>query len=179
MPAGRITRGVNRSLRVILAGGALVLLVVASVVAAPSDRGRDRMAPLAASHQPSPGAQDDPEGQTADEGTPSQELLDRLVAKLRDAGVDTNAATIEALAADHGVGGAVRLLVWSQQSGLSTGDLAAMLDPAADIGWGEIAHQLNEANGTSLHPGLGSILGNAGGNGHGRENAPGQQKQAE
>ncbi len=167
----------SRPLRILLAAGALVLVVAASVLAAPSDRGRDRMAPVAASHQPSPG-----QGETADEGPPSAELLDRLVTRLGEAGVNTDAGTIEALAADHGVGGAVRLLVWSQQSGISTGDLAGMLDPDAGIGWGEIARQLNADNDAlSLHPGIGSVMGNAGGNGQGlgRANAPGQQKQGE
>ena len=156
-----------------------MLVVVASALAAPSERGRERMAPVAASHQPSPGA----EGETADEdeGRLSAEHLDRLVTALGDAGVSTNAATIEALAAEHGVGGAVRLLVWAQESGLSTDELAGMLDAEAGVGWGDIAHQLNEANGSSLHPGIGSIMGNGGGNGNGlgRDNAPGQQKKAE
>jgi hypothetical protein len=51
------------------------------------------------------------------------------------------------------------------------------------IGWGEMAHELNDANGTSLHPGLGPIMfgngqGNARGQAQGREGAPGQQKKA-
>jgi hypothetical protein len=166
----------TRSVRILVAAGALLLLVVATALAAPSDRGRNRMAPVAASHQASPGA----EGRTADrdEGPPSAEHLQRLVTLLGDAGVSTDAATIEALAARYGVGGAVRLLTWSEESGLSTDELAAMFD--SGIGWGEMAHELNDANGTSLHPGLGPIMsGNGQGVGAGREHAPGQQKKAD
>jgi hypothetical protein len=36
------------------------------------------------------------------------------------------------------------------------------------MGWGQIAKELG------VHPGIGSIMGQGGG--HGRENAPGQQK---
>lgn len=173
----RISSAMNRTIRIGLAAGALALLVVGGVLAAPSERGRERMAPVAASHQPaSPGEQvDEPEVQTQDEdeGPPSQELLDRVVGRLADAGITTDADTVAALAADHGVGGAVRLLAWADESGLSTTELADRF--AAGMGWGEIAAELD------LHPGIGSIMGNAGGNGngggHGRANAPGQQKQ--
>jgi hypothetical protein len=44
---------------------------------------------------------------------------------------------------------------------------------ADGMGWGQMARELD------VHPGLGSIMGNGGGNGNGlgREGAPGQQKQ--
>src|SRR5690606_7432672 len=131
-----------------------------------------RMAPVAASHQPA-----SPQAQVQDEdtdGPPSPQLLDRLVGKLNDAGIETNADTIAGLAADYGVGGAVRLLAWADASGRSTGELAGMFD--SGLGWGEIARELD------LHPGIGSIMGNGGGNGppahangFGRAGAPGQQ----
>lgn len=176
----------TRTLRIILAAGALVLLVVATTLAAPSDRGRERMAPVAASHQPaSPGAQDEPtnENEEPDEdGIPSQELLDRLVARLADAGVAVDADEIAALAADYGVGGAVRLLWWASAAGMSTDEISAMFD--SGMGWGEIARELNAGDEElDLHPGLGSIMGNGGGPpadaqglGLGRAGAPGQQK---
>jgi hypothetical protein len=57
---------------------------------------------------------------------------------------------------------------------MSTGELAGKFD--SGLGWGEIARELD------LHPGIGSIMGNGGGNGPpghanglGRANAPGQQ----
>jgi hypothetical protein len=177
---------VTRTLRIILAAGALVLLVVATAIAAPSDRGRERMAPVAASHQPaSPGAQDEPandDEELDEDGIPSQQLLDRLVAKLDDAGVSTDADAIAALAADYGVGGAVRLLWWASAAGVSADEIAAMFD--SGMGWGEIAQELNAGDEElDLHPGLGTIMGNGGGPpdgaqglGLGRTGAPGQQK---
>lgn len=153
----------NRSARVLLAALALLLVAVATAIAAPSERARERMAPVAASHQPE--ADDD-------EGVPSAELLDRLVDRLADAGITTDADTIAALAADHGVGGAIRLLAWADASGMTTDELAAMF--ADGMGWGQIAKEHD------LHPGLGWIMGNGGGppdhaEGHGRAGAPGQQ----
>lgn len=168
----------NRTLRIAIPALALLLVVVATAMAAPSDRGRDRMAPVAASHQPdSPGTQGDDPDELTDEdsdGPPSAELLARLVDRLGDAGITTDADTIAALAADYGVGGAVRLLAWADASGLSTDELATKFD--GGMGWGQIAKELD------LHPGLGSIMGNGHGggppdhaNGLGREGAPGQQ----
>lgn len=152
----------NRSARILLAAVALLLVAVATAIAAPSERGRERMAPVAASHQP----------QTEDEAAPTAELLDRLVERLADAGIATDADTVAALAADHGVGGAVRLLAWAEASGMTTDELAAMF--ADGMGWGEIAKEHD------LHPGIGWIMGNGGGppdhaQGHGRADAPGQQ----
>jgi hypothetical protein len=165
----------NRPVRIVVAALALLLIVVASALAAPSDRGRDQMAPLAASHQPeSPGNQGDDPDELTDEdsdGPPSAEQLARLVDRLADAGIATDSNTadaIAALAADYGVGGAIRLLAWADASGLSTADLAARFDGGQ--GWGEIARELD------LHPGIGSIMGKGGGQGHGREQAPGQQR---
>jgi hypothetical protein len=166
--------GVNRTLRIVLAAGVLALLVVGGALAAPSERGQERMAPVAASHQPqSPEAQAHHEDEDPD-APPSEQLLDRLVGTLNDAGIETDAETIAELAADHGVGGAVRLLAWADASGMSTGELADMF--ASGMGWGEIAQELD------LHPGIGTIMGNGGGNGPpdhaqglGRAGAPGQQ----
>jgi hypothetical protein len=167
---------VNRTLRIAAAVGALSIVVVATALAAPSNRGSVEMVPFGASHQASPGER----ANEADDGPPSAELLDKLVTRLGEAGVNANRGDIEALAADYGVGGAVRLLVWAQESGVSTGDLAAMFD--AGTGWGEIARQLNGDNDAlSLHPGLGSVMGGGNGNGKalGHANAPGQQKKTE
>jgi hypothetical protein len=162
----------NRTVRIALAALALLLVAVASALAAPSERGRDRMAPVASSHQPeSPGTQGDDPDELTDEdgdGPPSAELLARLVDRLAEAGITTDADTIGALAAEYGVGGAVRLLAWADASGLSTEDLAARFDGGE--GWGQIARDLD------LHPGIGSIMGKGGGQGLGLEHAPGQQR---
>lgn len=75
------------------------------------------------------------------------------------------------LAATYGLGGAVRLVAWSSESGKTIEEIAAMRDTGGPdggpMGWGQIAKELD------VHPGIGSIMGN----GHGRDDAPGQQKQ--
>jgi hypothetical protein len=169
----------NRTLRMLVGGLALAvsLVVVATVIAAPSERGQNRRAPVAASHQPQGGNDQDEPADEAD-GQPSAKLLDRLVANLADAGITTDADTIAALAADYGVGGAVRLLAWSSATGMTTDELAAMFD--SGVGWGEIAAELNaDDQSLDLHPGISGIMGNGGPPdgvpGLGRERAPGQQ----
>jgi hypothetical protein len=155
----------NRTARIVVAALALLLVVVATAIGAPSERARDRMAPVAASHQPQT------ETETED-GPPSAEQLARLVDRLAAAGITTDEATLSDLAADHGVGGAVRLVAWAHASGRSTGDLIAMFD--AGMGWGEIAKEL----GGDIHPGIGWIMGGgppAHAQGFGRAGAPGQQ----
>jgi hypothetical protein len=153
----------NRSARILLAVLALLLVAVASAIAAPAERGRERMAPVAASHQPEP----------EDDAAPTAEQLDRLVGRLAEVGIATDADAIAALAADHGVGGAIRLLAWADASGMTTDQLAGMF--ADGMGWGQIAKEHD------LHPGIGWIMGNGGGGppdharGKGRAGAPGQQ----
>lgn len=72
---------------------------------------------------------------------------------------------VRELAAEHGFGGAVRLLAW-EKAGVTIADVEARRSEGQ--GWGEIAKDLG------MHPGIGSVMGNGGG--HGRDNAPGQQK---
>jgi hypothetical protein len=115
------------------------------------------------------------QSEAEDQGAPpTADEVARVVEKLADAGVDTNAVTVAALAADHGLGGAVRLLAWSDASGLSVNEIAAMRagsEDTAPMGWGRIARELNAANPElDLPPGIGQIMGG----GHGRDNAPGQ-----
>ena len=105
---------------------------------------------------------------------PTADEVARVVDRLADAGVDTDDDTVAALAADHGLGGAVRLLAWSDASGLSVDEIAAMRggsEAAEPMGWGRIARELNADN-PELHlrPGIGQIMGG----GHGRDDAPGQ-----
>lgn len=176
----------------------VVLAVGASALAAPSAH-VDKQAILAdaspLSGQPVETESESPEPAEPDEvdseadsaeasGAPSPQLLDRLVARLADAGIDTDADTIAGLAARYGVGGAVRLITWADASGRSTDEIAAMFDDG--MGWGRIARELN-ASDDALHlsPGIGWVMGNGyrhddgPGNGVGkalgRANAPGQQ----
>ena len=107
------------------------------------------------------------------------EAAQALVDRLATAGLETDVATLTALAADHGVGGAVRLLGWSQETGESVDAIATMR--ADGMGWGQIAKELD------THPGIGTWM--RGGNGppeagseagseagRGRDTAPGQVK---
>jgi hypothetical protein len=118
-----------------------------------------------------PGVQSEAEDQGA---PPTADEIARVVDRLADAGVDTDDDTVAALAADHGLGGAVRLLAWSDASGLSVDEIAAMRagsDDTAPMGWGRIARELNAANPElDLRGGIGQIMGG----GHGRDDAPGQ-----
>ncbi|HSM38270.1 MAG TPA: hypothetical protein VK838_02975 [Candidatus Limnocylindrales bacterium] len=175
----------NRTAAPIGALLALLLLVGASVLAAPA-RDAKGGAPLAeASH--SAGSPEEAEPTDGETGTtdaaPSPQLLDRIVSRLDAAGISTDPDAVSALAEKYGVGGAVRLLAWADASGMSVDEIGAMFD--AGMGWGEIGRQLNDADSSlSLHPGIGWVMGNGGGHGSasdhgqglGRASAPGQQK---
>ncbi|HET6380315.1 MAG TPA: hypothetical protein VFH63_04680 [candidate division Zixibacteria bacterium] len=157
----------TRPVRIFLAAAILVLLVVTSASGAPNHRGQERRASVAASHQPVT-PQDQPEAEDADEG-PSAEKLEALAEEL-----GSTPEQISALAETYGLGGAVRILAWAQASGMEPSDIAAMFDDG--MGWGQIAQQLNAENpDLDVHPGIGTVMGQ--GAGHGRANAPGQQKQ--
>lgn len=105
---------------------------------------------------------DEHEDEAADEADDpvEQAAVDRAAERL---GVE--AGRVGELAAEHGLGTAVRLLAWEQEGV----DVAVVLERrAAGEGWGVIARDLG------VHPGIGSVMGNGGG--HGRDNAPGQQQ---
>jgi hypothetical protein len=153
----------NRSLRalpipIVVLAVALVLLVAGSALA---NRG------FQTSQQPDAVAQD--EG-----GTPSQQVLDKIVERLGNVEIDATAEEVAALAEKYGVGGAVRILAWGA---MTDADVAGMRD--SGMGWGAIAKQLNEedADGDlNLRPGIGWVMGGGQGQGHGKANAPGQTK---
>jgi hypothetical protein len=150
----------NRRNRVaILAAAAIVLAATGSVLALRA-----------------PGVPDQSAGVTQDEETPptAEDLAhaaERLQAK------DLDASRLEELAAVYGIGGAVRLIAWSSDPdvGMTIDELRTMRDTGGPdggpMGWGKLAKELG------VHPGIGSIMGNGGG--QGRENAPGQAKKGE
>lgn len=118
------------------------------------------------------------QSEAEDQGAPpTADEVARVVDRLADAGVDTDDETVAALAADHGLGGAVRLLAWSDASGVSVDEIAAMRagsEETAPMGWGRIARELNDANPElDLRHGIGQIMGG----GHGRDDAPGQAEE--
>jgi hypothetical protein len=147
---------VSRQNRIaILAAGVLVLVVAGSVLATRSPGGPSQTSLVA----------DDPES------PPSAEDLAHAVERLQAKDLPTDA--LDALAQTYGLGGAVRLIAWSKETGRSVDVLAAMHDEG--MGWGLMAKDLG------VHPGIGWIMGkgNAGGNGLGRAHAPGQNRGAD
>jgi hypothetical protein len=144
----------NRQTRLVIAGSALLLLVAGTALAAQAPRQAERETVVA----------DEPET------PPTAEELAHAVERLSAHGIEATTEQLSALAADHGLGGAVRLLAWADETGKSVDEIAAMRagdGDTAPMGWGQIAKDLG------VHPGLGSIMGNGGG--HGRDTAPGQQ----
>ena len=138
----------SRSTRYALAFGALLLVVAGSALASPAPRqGVPQL--LAASQQP--------------EAPPTVEDVAHAADRLSDHGISIGRDRLTALAAEYGLGGAVRLAVWSNATGRPIDQLRDMRDGGA--GWGQMAHDLG------VHPGLGSIMGE----GTGLDSAPGQQ----
>jgi hypothetical protein len=141
----------TRSTRLAILGGTLLLLVAGTALATQTPH-QQPSTPAAASHEP--------------EAPPSADELANAVDRLKASGIDATADQLGALAADYGLGGAIRLLAWADAKGMSVADLQAMRDN--DEGWGQIATELG------LNPGIGSVMGQGGG--HGRDSAPGLQK---
>ena len=146
----------RRNRLALLAAGALVLTISGAAVALRAPDGAAEPAQL-----------------TQDEDAPpTAEELAHAADRLRASGLDDS--LLPDLAAQYGIGGAVRLIAWSSDndSGATLDQIRAMRDgdgtEGSGMGWGQIAKELG------VHPGIGSIMGNGGGGG--RENAPGQQK---
>ena len=149
----------NPRLRVALLAATFLLVVIVSGALA----GRLPVAEPAPDHVAS---SHEPQAENETDVPPTAEELAHAADRLSAHGIDADVAQLTDLAARYGLGGAVRLVAWSDETGLAVEELAAMHD--AGQGWGQIAHELG------VHPGIGSIMGNGGG--HGRENAPGQNK---
>jgi len=144
---------------------ALVVVVLAILVAAGGVMANVLPAARDAASQDADDAQD--AQLTADE---LAHAADRLDAN----GITVDEGVLNDLAARYGIGGAVRVLAWSHATETSVDEITAMrdgTDTEPGMGWGRIAHVLD------VHPGIGSIMGK--GDGHGREDAPGQNKASE
>jgi hypothetical protein len=181
----------SRYVRTFVAAIALLLLVAGAAFAAPGSKGEDHWSPVAASHQPSPAPDgESPEPTESDkvadadelgaEGAgPSEDALQRIVDRLADRDIETDTDTLAELAAQYGVGGAVRILTWADATGMDPADVAALRDEGK--GWGQIVKQLN-AEGEDLHlsPGNGWVMGHGQGldkdHPHGPADAPGLNK---
>ena len=182
----------NRYLRTIIAALALLLLAATAAFAAPGQKGLENRNPAAASHQPSSDAPDESEAEQAadeqeadqqdvdaeDASVPSSKLLDRIVENFANDGVETDADTVAGLAADYGVGGAVRIISWADAAGVDPSEITDMFD--SGMGWGQIAKQLNtDHEDANLSPGIGHVMSNGHGNtgNHGKSaDAPGHNK---
>jgi hypothetical protein len=140
-----------RTTRLAIFGGTLLILVAGTALATQSPRNHPQV-PAAASNEP--------------EAPPTAEDLAHAVDRLRASGIQ-GTDQLQALAADYGLGGAVRLLAWADAKGMSVADLRKMRDDGK--GWGQIARQLG------VNPGLGSVMGQGGG--HGPDSAPGRTKE--
>lgn len=181
----------HRPIRLIVAALVLLALAAGSALAARQPAADHGRLPPAASPAGSPATDEANEANETDEADQpmTAETAQALVERLAAAGLETDADTLLALAADHGVGGAVRLLGWAQESGRSVDEIVAMRVDGS--GWGKIAKELG------VHPGIGrwmrgdhgsdaaddaaATLGDGAplalpdqARGHGRDNAPGQ-----
>ncbi|HEX5038707.1 MAG TPA: hypothetical protein VFW95_01050 [Candidatus Limnocylindria bacterium] len=86
----------------------------------------------------------------ADEGPPDAADVAHAAERLRAHGYEGNEAQLTDLASRYGVGGAVRLVVWADESGESVDAIAARRDDG--MGWGQIAHDLG------VSPGIGAVM---------------------
>ncbi len=148
-----------------LIGGLVVLLLMALV-------GTVLATPAVNPEAPGAVTQD---GDEDPEGPPSGDRVQRMVDDLAAVDISVDPALAADYAARYGIGGAMRLLAWADASGRSADEIAGLFD--SGIGWGDIRRQLQESNPElDLHPGIGWIMREARGNGVGRENAPGQNR---
>jgi hypothetical protein len=135
---------------------ALVLLVGAAgtVLATRAPRAAEAPGLLAASHEA--------EAETDVEGAAHARE------RLSDAGIEVG-DDFDALVERYGVGGAVRLYAWADQTDHTVDELAAMrdgVDGVHPVGWGRLARELG------VHPGIGSVMGNGPDSPPGLENRP-------
>lgn len=143
----------NRTNRIAILAALALLVALAGTAMATRSPAADAPAPQLADEHEDDAAED--------EGPPDDVVVDRVATRL---GVD--AGRVRDLASQHGFGNAVRLLAW-EQAGVGVTVEQLLERRANGEGWGVIARDLG------LHPGIGSVMGNGG---HGRENAPGQQR---
>ena len=153
----------NRVNRIALLAAAVLILLAAASVLANRSTARDVPAAPASSHEPGADGEAD--------APPTAEDLARVEERLLANGIPFDESVLNDLAARYGVGGAVRVLAWAQAADMDVVAITAKrdgTDTEAGMGWGRIAKELD------VHPGIGEIMGN----GHGRDSAPGQLKQA-
>ena len=144
----------NRSVRIALFALLLVGVVGGTVWAAGLPNAGKTPGLLAASHEP--------------EASPAADELARAVDRLKAQGISTDVGHLGDLAAQYGLGGAIRLVAWSDSTGKTVAELRSMRD--AGKGWGQMAHELG------VSPGIGWIMGNGHAGGNGKAGPSDQQK---
>lgn len=121
----------------------------------------------------SPQAAQQTAGPQADEaeGAPDADALARAVERLGARGIEVDAAALGQYAERYGLGGAVRLHAWADETGMAVEEIAALRDGDGEtpMGWGRLAKELG------VHPGIGSVMGN----GRGAGDPPGQDRKAD
>jgi hypothetical protein len=144
----------TRSTRLAILGGTLLVLVAGTALGTQALR-PGQQGPATASHE-------------EPDAPPTADELAHAVERLAASEIEVTSDELSALAADYGLGGAIRLLAWADATGMSVVELRALRDDGA--GWGQMAKDLPG----DVHPGIGTIMGQGGD--HGPETAPGQQK---
>jgi hypothetical protein len=128
----------------VAAGLALILIVGGAVVAT-----RAIESPAPSSQQAAP--------EDENEGPPTADEIAHAGDRLAANGFEVSDEVLTELAAKYGVGGAVRIVAWSEADPDRIADVRAMRDgdgtEGSGMGWGQIAKELN------VHPGIGSIMG--------------------
>ncbi len=108
--------------------------------------------------------------QEAEPEDAAEDALTHAADRLTANEVAFDEAVLSDLATRYGVGGAVRVLAWADETGMGVDEITALRDgdgtEDSAMGWGAIARELG------VQPGIGSIMGG----GHGRDDAPGQTK---
>jgi hypothetical protein len=121
-----------------------------------------------------PSAPDQPSqlGQDPEDAPPTAEELAHAAERLAANELSVSDELLAELAGQYGIGGAVRIVAWSGGEETAMATIRDMRDgdgtEGSGMGWGQIAKKLG------VHPGIGSIMGQGGG--HGRDNAPGQNR---
>ena len=143
----------------------LALLVAATLIVAVSGTVLATRAPAGPSNDRT--TADDTE--SSPEASAIAHAADRLTAN----GIELEDGLLDELAAEYGVGGAVRIAAWAAADDgddITIESIRAMRDgdgnAGSGMGWGQIARELG------VRPGIGTIMGNGGGNGNGNGGAP-------
>ena len=154
----------SRQNRIALLIAAVLVVAVSGTVLA------TRQAPsLEGAGAPAASAEDEPE-----EGPPDASDVAHAADRLSAHGLSVDETQLADLAGRYGLGGAVRLVAWADETGMTVDEIAAMRDgdgtDGSAMGWGQIAHELG------VHPGIGAVMG--GGKSQGKQDKGADEPEA-